>query len=239
MLTMKGDMGGAAAVTGAILAAALRKAKVDVVGVMALVENMPSGTSLQAWRHREILAGKTLKIFDTDAEGRVTLVESLHYAARKLKPVLHPRRRDADLFGNRGGRAGLRGLVRERRWAGYGSAGGGRGCGRAALALAGECGLREKPLVPSIADYKPGERPTILGADAPHAAALMGEFVNNLPWAHLDIANKEFADQAPPSARKAPAAMPLPCSTLSCASGNRRRAMPRTCLPSARPGSPG
>ena len=86
MLTMKGDMGGAAAVAGAILAAALRKAKVDVVGVMALVENMPSGSSYRPGDIVKTLAGKTMEIIDTDAEGRVTLVDSLYYAASKLNP---------------------------------------------------------------------------------------------------------------------------------------------------------
>ena len=86
MLTMKGDMGGAAAVAGAILAAALRKAKVDVVGVMALVENMPSGSSYRPGDIVKTLAGKTMEIIDTDAEGRVTLVDSLYYAASKFNP---------------------------------------------------------------------------------------------------------------------------------------------------------
>ena len=86
MLTMKGDMGGAAAVAGAILAAALRKAKVDVVGIMALVENMPSGSSYRPGDIVKTLAGKTMEIIDTDAEGRVTLVDSLYYAASKLNP---------------------------------------------------------------------------------------------------------------------------------------------------------
>src|SRR5690349_4531333 len=72
MLTMKGDMGGAAAVAGAILTAALRKAKVDVVGVMALVENMPSGSSYRPGDIVKTMAGKTMEIVDTDAEGRVT-----------------------------------------------------------------------------------------------------------------------------------------------------------------------
>jgi leucyl aminopeptidase len=190
MLTMKGDMGGAAAVTGAILAAALRKAKVDVVGVMALVENMPSGTSYKPGDIVKTLAGKTLEIFDTDAEGRVTLVDSLHYAA-KLKPccILDAATLTYSVTAAVGPiYAGL--FANDDSLA-------------AEVLAAGEAAGEQlwrlpvnadyvKNLSSRIADYKQVAADD-LGADAPHAAALMGEFVNNVPWAHLDIANKEFA----------------------------------------------
>jgi leucyl aminopeptidase len=191
MLTMKGDMGGAAAVAGAILAAALRKAKVDVVGVMALVENMPSGSSYRPGDIVKTLAGKTMEIVDTDAEGRVTLVDSLYYATSKLNPscVL-----DA---------ATLTYAVS----AALGPVYGGLFANDEALAhevlAAGEAAGEElwrlpvnahylKNLKSKIADYRQCA-PDDVSADAAHAAALMGEFVNGKPWAHLDIASKEFA----------------------------------------------
>ena len=193
MLTMKGDMGGAAAVAGAILTAALRKAKVDVVGVMALVENMPSGSSYRPGDIVKTLAGKTMEIVDTDAEGRVTLVDSLYYAASRLNPccVLDAATLTYSVSAALGPvYAGLfandEALAREALAAG---------------AAAGEELWRLpvnadylKNLKSRIADYRQCA-PDDVSADAAHAAALMGEFVAGKPWAHLDIANKEFASR--------------------------------------------
>lgn len=83
---MKMDMGGSAAVVGAIKALALRKAKTDVVGIVALAENMPSD---RAYRPGDIitsLSGKTVEILNTDAEGRLVLCDSLTYVQQKYKP---------------------------------------------------------------------------------------------------------------------------------------------------------
>jgi leucyl aminopeptidase len=224
MLTMKGDMGGAAAVAGAVLAAALRKAKVDVVGVMALVENMPSGSSYRPGDIVKTLAGKTMEIIDTDAEGRVTLVDSLYYAASKLNPscILDAATLTYAVAAALG--PVYAGLFATDEAPGARGAGGGRSRGRGAVAPAGQ---REylKNLKSKIADYRQ-VAPDDVSADAAHAAALMGEFVNGKPWAHLDIANKEFAAATARSVPKAPPAMAWRCSTRSCASGNddtRRR----------------
>lgn len=196
MLTMKGDMGGAAAVAGAILTAALRKAKVDVVGVMGLVENMPSGSSYRPGDIVKTLAGRTMEIIDTDAEGRVTLVDTLYYAASQFNPscildaatltyavsaALGPVY--AGLFANQ------ESLAREVLAAGK---------------AAGE-ELWRLPLNPDyvknlkskVADYRQVAADD-LSADAAHAAALLSEFVDGKPWAHLDIANKEFATKDTP-----------------------------------------
>jgi leucyl aminopeptidase len=193
MLTMKGDMGGAAAVAGAILAAALRKAKVDVVGVMALVENMPSGSSYRPGDIVKTLAGKTMEIIDTDAEGRVTLVDSLYYAASKLNPscILDAATLTYAVSAALGPvYAGLfatdEALAREALAAGEAA---GEELWR--LPVNGEY---VKNLKSKIADYRQCA-PDDVSADAAHAAALMGEFVNGKPWAHLDIANKEFASR--------------------------------------------
>ncbi len=145
MLTMKGDMGGAAAVAGAILAAALRKAKVDVVGVMALVENMPSGTSYRPGDIVKTLAGKTMEIVDTDAEGRVTLVDSLYYAASKLNPscILDAATLTYSVMAALG--PVYSGLFGNQRRFGDRNPGGRRSGGRGIVAPAGQCRVSQEP----------------------------------------------------------------------------------------------
>lgn len=86
MEEMRGDMGGAAAVTGTIKALALRKAKVNVVGIVGLVENMPDGNAI---RPGDILisgSGQTIEVQNTDAEGRLVLADALWYAQEYFKP---------------------------------------------------------------------------------------------------------------------------------------------------------
>jgi leucyl aminopeptidase len=86
MMGMKGDMGGAAAVTGAIRALALRKAKVNAVGVIGLVENMPSGTAQRPDDVVKSMSGQTIEVLNTDAEGRLVLCDALTYTQRTFKP---------------------------------------------------------------------------------------------------------------------------------------------------------
>ncbi|MGH2829559.1 MAG: leucyl aminopeptidase, partial [Dongiaceae bacterium] len=85
-IDMKGDMAGGAAVVGAIAALARRKAKIDVVGVVALVENMPSGQAYRTGDIARTMSGRTIEVVDTDAEGRMVLVDALWYAATRFKP---------------------------------------------------------------------------------------------------------------------------------------------------------
>jgi leucyl aminopeptidase len=82
MWDMKGDMGGAAAVTGAMLALARRKAKANVIGVIGLVENMPDGKATRPGDIVTSMSGQTVEILNTDAEGRLILCDALTYAAR-------------------------------------------------------------------------------------------------------------------------------------------------------------
>ncbi|MCB1782869.1 MAG: leucyl aminopeptidase [Alphaproteobacteria bacterium] len=85
---MKMDMGGSAAVVGAMKSLALRKSKADVVGVVGLVENMPSA---RAYRPADIVtsyAGKTIEVLNTDAEGRLVLADALAYVQQVYKPRL-------------------------------------------------------------------------------------------------------------------------------------------------------
>ncbi len=83
---MKMDMGGSAAVVGAMKTLATRKAKSNVIGIVALAENMPSD---RAYRPGDIitsLSGKTVEILNTDAEGRLVLCDSLTYVQQTYKP---------------------------------------------------------------------------------------------------------------------------------------------------------
>ena len=88
MEDMKGDMGGAAAVAGALYALAARKAKVNVVGVLGLVENMPDGNAQRPGDIVTSMAGKTIEVNNTDAEGRLVLADALWYCQQRFKPKI-------------------------------------------------------------------------------------------------------------------------------------------------------
>jgi len=83
---MKGDMGGAAAVAGAMKAVALRKAKANVVGVVALVENMPGANAQRPGDIVNTMSGQTIEVLNTDAEGRLILCDALTYVQDKFSP---------------------------------------------------------------------------------------------------------------------------------------------------------
>jgi leucyl aminopeptidase len=196
METMKGDMAGGAAVVGTLRALAERKAAIDVIGVVALVENMPSGTAFKPGDIVTTMAGKTVEIFDTDAEGRVILVDALWYAAQKFNPrciidlatltysVMQALGKYfTGLFSNDDklahdlSEAGQ--LVGERLW-------------RLPLDPA-----YEQDLTSSVADFRQFA-PDADKADAAYAAALLHQFVDGHSWAHLDIASKELIGKEKP-----------------------------------------
>ena len=83
---MKGDMGGAAAVAGAMKAVALRKAKANVAGVVALVENMPGANAQRPGDIVNTMSGQTIEVLNTDAEGRLILCDALTYVQDKFSP---------------------------------------------------------------------------------------------------------------------------------------------------------
>src|ERR1700693_5392724 len=85
---MKGDMAGAACVTGTMLALAMRKARVNAVGVIGLVENMPDGGPFRPDDVLKSLSGQTIEVLNTDAEGRLVLADALTYTQRRFKPKL-------------------------------------------------------------------------------------------------------------------------------------------------------
>jgi leucyl aminopeptidase len=86
MEDMKWDMGGSAAVVGAMLALAKRKAKANVVGVVALVENMPGGKAQRPGDVVKSLSGQTIEVINTDAEGRLILCDAMTYTQQRFKP---------------------------------------------------------------------------------------------------------------------------------------------------------
>ncbi|MEM7747873.1 MAG: leucyl aminopeptidase [Pseudomonadota bacterium] len=86
MEDMKGDMGGAACVTGLMHALAARSAPVNAVGIVGLVENMVSGNAQRPGDIISSLSGQTIEVINTDAEGRLVLADLLTYAQQQFKP---------------------------------------------------------------------------------------------------------------------------------------------------------
>jgi len=86
MEEMKGDMAGAACVVGLMHELAARKAKVNAVGIIGLVENMPSGSAQRPGDVVTAMSGQTIEVLNTDAEGRMVLADCLWYAQSRFKP---------------------------------------------------------------------------------------------------------------------------------------------------------
>jgi leucyl aminopeptidase len=86
MEDMKGDMAGAACVVGLMHALASRKAKINAVGAIGLVENMPDGKAQRPGDIVTTMSGQTIEIINTDAEGRLALADVLHYINKRFKP---------------------------------------------------------------------------------------------------------------------------------------------------------
>jgi leucyl aminopeptidase len=184
MEDMKGDMAGAACVVGLMHALAARKAKVNAVGAIGLVENMPDGKAQRPGDIVKTMSGQTIEIINTDAEGRLVLADVLHYVNTKHKPkamidlatltgaiivALGPEY--AGMFGNddrlcdwlsKAGQA-----TGERVWR---------------MPLGPEY---DKMIDSKFADMKnTGGR----HGGAITAAQLLARFVDKTPWVHLDIA---------------------------------------------------
>jgi leucyl aminopeptidase len=189
MEMMKSDMGGGAAVVGAMLAIGELKPKINVIGIVPTTENMPSGKAIKPGDVVTGSGGKTIEIINTDAEGRLILSDGITYAvnegathivdiatltgsiARTLgplaigafgnnPPLMDLVRRSADLAGER--------LWELPTWADYD-------------------GLIDS----EIADIK---NATVPWAGATTAALFLREFVDGRPWVHLDIAGSAWQD---------------------------------------------
>jgi len=86
MEDMKWDMGGAGTVAGLMHALAGRKARVNAVGVLGLVENMPDGNAIRPGDILTSMSGQTIEVLNTDAEGRLVLADALWYTQERFKP---------------------------------------------------------------------------------------------------------------------------------------------------------
>jgi len=199
MEEMKYDMAGAAVVMGLMKSLALRKAKVNVVGVTPLVENMPSGSAQRPGDVVKSLSGQTIEILNTDAEGRLILADALWYAQDRFKPKLM-----VDLATLTGAivislgteRAGLFAtdddLAKKLYRAGDDV---GELLWRQPLDE-----VYDKDINSDIADVK--NITSGRGAQAITAAKFLQRFTNQVPWAHLDIAGVTWAAKDLPLAAK-------------------------------------
>ena len=184
MEDMKWDMAGAGAVAGVMRLLAGRKAPVNVVGVLGLVENMPSGTAQRPGDVVTSASGKTIEVINTDAEGRLVLADALWYAQETFKPA-----RVIDLATLTG--AIIMALGNE--YAGLFSSddaladqllAAGKAVGEPLWRMPISDSI-DKDLASDIADMKntgAGRAGSITGA------MFVKRFVGDLPWAHLDIA---------------------------------------------------
>src|SRR5690606_11353201 len=204
MEDMKYDMSGAAAVLGAVSAVATLGLPVNLVGLIAATENLPSGRALKPGDVIRTLAGKTVEVINTDAEGRLILADALAYAGRfspqaivdaatltgacviALGHTAIGLMSDDDALASAvleaGDRAGQR-CWRLPLWEEY-----------------------RRQLDSNIADIKnTGGRP----AGTITAARFLKEFVpEGVPWAHLDIAGTAYRDEVPPYLAKGATGVP-------------------------------
>lgn len=192
MEDMKFDMGGSAAVVGAMKALAGRNAKVNVIGVVALVENMPSSTAQRPGDVVTSMSGQTIEVINTDAEGRLVLADALWYTQDRFKPrfmidlatltgamLISLGHEYAGIFSNNDGlcenltRAGKD--VDELVW-------------RMPMAKA-----FDKMIDSKIADMK-----NVGGkyAGSITAAQFLQRFVNDVPWVHIDIAGTAWKTES-------------------------------------------
>jgi leucyl aminopeptidase len=191
MYEMKGDMAGGAAVVGLIRALAERKAKVNVVGVVGLVENMPSGTAFKPGDIVKTMAGRTIEMIDTDAEGRLVLIDALYYTSSRFKPISIVDMATLTYSIQQALGTVFAGIFANNDELASQLIAAGQAVGERLWRMPLDKGYDEH-LESRIADIKHHADDAESG-DAPHAAALLKQFVEDRPWAHLDIAGREFA----------------------------------------------
>ncbi|CAN7378676.1 leucyl aminopeptidase [Phenylobacterium sp. LjRoot164] len=185
MEDMKWDMGGAGAVAGLMHALAGRKAKVNAIGILGLVENMPDGNAQRPGDVVTSISGQTIEIINTDAEGRLVLADAIWYCQDRFKPkfmvdlatltgaiIISLGNDYAGLFSNN-----------DELSANLLAASGAEGEPLWRMPLPAQY---DKNIDSMIADMKnTGGRP----GGSITAALFIQRFVNNVPWAHLDIAS--------------------------------------------------
>ncbi len=199
MEDMKWDMGGSAVVIGLMRALAARKARVNVIGAVGLVENLPSGTAQRPGDVVQSLSGQTIEVINTDAEGRLVLADVLWYTQRRFKPRIM-----IDL-------ATLTGAIiisLGHNHAGLFSTDDQLAEWITAAGIAEDERVWRMPLHESyeadidsdIADMKNVGAGRSAGSIS--AALFLKRFVNDVPWAHLDIAGTTWSRKSTPTVPK-------------------------------------
>jgi leucyl aminopeptidase len=185
MEDMKWDMGGAGAVAGLMCALASRKAKVNAVGVLGLVENMPDGNAQRPGDIVTSYSGQTIEVLNTDAEGRLVLADALWYCQETFKPTFM-----IDL-------ATLTGAIIVALGADFAGlyANDDELADKLLAASKVESeGLWRMPLPPAydkLLDTMAADMKNITGGrggGSITAAMFLQRFTNGVPWVHLDIA---------------------------------------------------
>lgn len=199
MFGMKGDMGGAAAVIGTMLALALQRAPVHVVGVLGVAENMLSGGSYKPGDIVTTMSGRTVEVFDTDCEGRMVLADVLHYAAIRFQPRAMVDLATLTYSVMRGLGNVYAGLFATHDHLAQGLLAAGETTGERFWRLPLDPAYDESLRSP-LADLRQHGR-DLEDGDAPVAAAFLRHFAEGCPWVHLDIAGKELIDHDLPLAR--------------------------------------
>lgn len=190
MERMKDDMAGGAAVIGAFVAVARLGLQVNLVGVVPLTENLPDGRAYKPGDVITTMAGKSVEIVNTDAEGRMILCDALHYALRyKPKAMIDLATLTGACLVALGSQAsGMFGNdARLKR----------------ALHKAGEsCGERlwELPLWDEYGALMKSDIADLKNAGGPHAGSItaawfLQQFVGRTSWAHLDIAGTSWEEK--------------------------------------------
>lgn len=201
---MKGDMGGAGVVLGLMQTLARRKAAINAVGVIALVENMPSGKAQRPGDIVVSMSGQTIEVLNTDAEGRLILADALWYTQDRFKP-----QSIVDL-------ATLTGAMRIALADVYAGLFSNNDRLATQLTEAGEeVGERlwrlplgqafDKAINSPVADMQ-NIATSGFGAGSITAAQFLQRFVNKVPWAHLDIAAVDTAGKEQALCPKGPTA---------------------------------
>ena len=203
MEDMKIDMGGSAVVVSLMRLLAMRKAKVNAVGVVALVENMISGKATRPGDVVTSMSGQTVEILNTDAEGRLVLADALYYTETKFKPkmmvdlatltgaiLVALAEESAGLFSNN------ESLVKEIEASAKET---GDSVWRMPLSEVG--GVYDKMMDSDIADVRNIGR--VRGAGSTKAAQFLQRFTNkHKKWAHLDIAGVAWKGKGDSLAKK-------------------------------------
>lgn len=199
MEDMKWDMGGSGVVIGLMKALAGRKARVNVVGIVGLVENMPGSNAQRPGDVVTSMSGQTIEVLNTDAEGRLVLADALHYCNTRFKPkfmVDLATLTGAIIIALGSDRAGL--FSNDDKLA-EALSGAGTAVGEPIwrLPLGEDYDKMLKSEIADMANISGGR-----GAGSITAAQFLKRFVGDTPWAHLDIAGVTWSKKDAPTAPK-------------------------------------